>query len=112
MAQKTIQKATLKIAYPELTEEDKPLYSNAVAVNHTPWDFAIHFSQLVLPIRPPQGKGVSEIVGKQVAVINIPIPLVRGLISALETNLEIYEATHGKVEIPKERKGNNGRSAK
>ena len=96
----------VKIVYPELGE-DKPLYANAIHINHTPWDFALHFSQVIVPTTPPTGRHV-EITAKPVAVISIPVTLVRGLIKALETNLDIYENSYGKVEIPREAKGKGG----
>jgi len=92
-----------KVTYPELEEEDKPLYSNAILVNNTPWDFALHFSHLVLPVvSPAESSGEVEVKGKKVVVISIPATLVRGLIRALQTNLELYEKAYGKIEIPKE----------
>lgn len=96
-----------RIVYPEIREEDKPLYANAIQINHTPWDFALHFAQLIVPTALHKGRPL-EIKGKSVAVINIPVTLVRGLIKALEINLEGYEKSYGKVEIPRERKGSNG----
>jgi hypothetical protein len=94
---------TAKITYPEVTEEDKFFYSNAISINHTPWDFAMHFAYVVMPQIPqPSSAGKLEIKAKRVAVVNIPATLVRGLIRALETNLERYEGVYGKIEMPKE----------
>jgi hypothetical protein len=103
MGQEEKKVVSAKIIYPEVTEEDKPLYSNAILVNHTPWDFALHFCNVSTPIAPgvvpPAGL---EIKAKKVAIINIPAPLVKGLINALQTNLARYEERYGKIEIPKE----------
>jgi hypothetical protein len=107
MAKKETEVAA-KIGYPELTEADTPLYSNAILVNHTPWDFALHFSQIITPIRPPKTDGPLEIVGKKIAVISVPVTLVRGLITALQTNLDKYEQQYGKVEIPRQQKEKDG----
>jgi hypothetical protein len=109
MAKKTELKEprTARIVYPEPQEEDKPLYANALLVNHTPWDFALHFSTLIAPTRAPTGQNL-EIKGSAVAVINIPVTLVRGLITALETNMAAYEKSYGKIEIPKGTKVING----
>lgn len=91
-----------KIVYPEATEEDRPLYANTVLVNHTPWDFALHFGHVVTPVAAkPSPAGEIEVKAKKVAVVNIPAPLVRGIITALQTNLERYEKAYGKIEIPK-----------
>ncbi len=103
MAQDDAKRAKAKIVYPEIAEEDRPLYANGILVNHTPWDFAIHFSHVVAPvIAQPNAAGQIEIKAKKVTVISIPATLVRGLISALQTNLERYEKTYGKIETPKD----------
>lgn len=102
MAKEERKPAKGKIIYPEVTEEDKPLYANAVLVNHTPWDFAMHFGHIVPPVAAKAGPaGEVEVKAKKIAVVSIPAPLVRGLISALQTNLERYEKAYGKIEIPK-----------
>lgn len=91
-----------KIIYPEPTPEDKILYANVILVNHTPWDFALHFDRLTTPIKRPESKeGQVEIEATKIATIHIPVTLVRGLIEALQTNLKGYEVQYGKVTIPK-----------
>ncbi len=96
-----------RIVYPDTSEANTLLYSNAVQINHSPWDFALHFAQLVVPTNPSKGQSV-EIKARPVAVINIPVTLVRGLIKALQTNIETYEKNYGKVDIPREAKRNGG----
>ncbi len=105
------KKGLAKLVYPEATEEDQRLYSNSVFVNHTPWDFALHFYHIVPPVAartvPPmaarhQSSGEIEIKANKVAVVGLPVTLMRGLIQALQSNLERYEKQYGKIEIPKE----------
>ena len=103
MAREEKKTATGKIVYPEVTEEERPLYANAILVNHTPWDFSLHFSHVVTPIAAKAApSGQEEVKAKKVAVISIPATLVRGLLNALQTNLDQYERVYGKIEIPKE----------
>ena len=103
MAREEKKTARGKIVYPEVTEEERPLYGNAILVNHTPWDFALHFSHVVAPVAAkPAPSGEVEVKAKKVAVISIPATLVRGLIAALQTNLDRYERVYGKIEIPRE----------
>ncbi len=110
MANEKEQEHTAKIVYPQLKEDEPVLYSNAIQVNHTPWDFALHFSQLVVPTSVTADV---EVKARSVAVINIPVTLVRGLITALETNVTLYEKVHGKIDIPrKEEKSDGNGSAK
>jgi hypothetical protein len=110
MAEPEAKQTTVKIVWPELTDDDKPSYANGIMVNHTPWDFTIFFSQVVLP--PAPAGGTMEVKGKRVATITFPVTLVRGLIDALQTNLDLYEEQYGKIEIPKGRResGGNGQA--
>jgi len=90
------------IVYPDITPEDKTLYANVILVNHTPWDFALHFDRIVSPVNKPETEDDQvKIAATKVATIHIPITLVRGLIEALQTNLEHYESQYGEVTIPK-----------
>ncbi len=103
------EETAASIVWPESTKDDKPLYANAIMVNHTPWDFAIHFTHVIIPARAPVGSsGTVEIEGKSVASISFPVTLVRGFIEALQTNLDRYEEKFGKIEIPKGVKKENG----
>jgi hypothetical protein len=109
MAKKTelMKPRIARVVYPEPKEQDTPLYANAIQVNHTPWDFALYFSRLVVPNQAPKGKEL-EIKGRAIATVNIPVTLVRGLITALETSIQNYEKNYGKIEIPKGEKVKNG----
>ncbi len=89
-----------KLVYPEATQEDQRLYANSIFVNHTPWDFALHFYHIVPPVTLGQ---TEEIKANKVAVVGVPVTLLRGLIKALQINLERYEKQYGKIEIPKEK---------
>jgi len=100
------------IVWPEPEPDDKALYANGVAVNHTPWDFALHFYQVVMPLKPAAtATPPLEIRGRNVALISFPVTLVRGFIDALEVNLKRYEERHGKVEIPRKTKESNGQGS-
>lgn len=91
----------VEIVYPDLAEGEASLYANAVVINHSPWDFALYFSRVVMPLRPTIESGKLKIQAQQVATINVPVTLIRGLIRALQTNLDRYEQDYGKIEIPK-----------
>lgn len=90
-----------RVVFPEMTGDEKPLYANAMAVNHSPWDFALHFGWIGLPHKPPAHEGeVIDVPARRVALINIPPALVRGIITALQENLETYERLYGKINNP------------
>lgn len=91
-----------KIVYPEVSPDEKVLYSNVILVNHTPWDFALHFSRISFPVNKPEvTDDAVEIPATQVATVHVPVTLIRGLIEALQTNLSLYEDHYGEVTIPK-----------
>lgn len=94
-----------RIVYSEALDEGRVLYANVITVNHTPWDFALHFYNLVVPVRTDEPEEPVDLTAKKTAVVSIPVTLVRGLIEALQTNLERYEQSYGKVEIPKSTEG-------
>ncbi len=94
-----------RIVYSEALDEGRVLYANVITVNHTPWDFALHFYNLVVPVHTEKAEEPVDLTAKKTAVVSIPVTLVRGLIGALQTNLERYEQSYGKVEIPKPTEG-------
>jgi hypothetical protein len=94
---------TAALVYPPVTEEDKPVYANYVAVSHTPWDFAVHFGTVVMPAAPVasgQKSGTVEIPVRKVQTVNLPIPLIKGFIKALQTQVEKYEQSYGEIKNP------------
>jgi uncharacterized protein DUF3467 len=92
---------TARLVYPEVTEEDSTVYANYLLVNHTPWDFALHFGSVTTPLAPKSSGGEIEMPVKKVVTVKLPVTLIRGVIDALKTNLELYEKQHGEVKIPK-----------
>ncbi len=86
---------------PEATEKGPALiYANFVQVNHTPWDFTLHFGNFFLPPEAPQAKESQEAAEfelevKSVARISVPTRLIRGIVRALETNIKRYEDSYG-----------------
>ena len=100
MAKKNDKKTALaKLSYPEISEQDDVRYANYIAVNHTPWDFSLHFGLVTAPIGPQkQTSGVVEIPVKKLVTVNIPTTIIKGLIKALETNVELYEKAHGEIK--------------
>jgi hypothetical protein len=105
MAETDGKQAVARLILPEITEEDKSIYANHVIVNHTPWDFALHFGSVVTPLQPKlNDSGELEIQVKKLLTINIPSTLIKGLINALQTSLDRYEKQYGKVKTPGEDK--------
>ena len=105
MAEKDDKEAVARIILPEFTGEDKSIYANHVIVNHTPWDFALHFGSVLTPLKPKlNDAGEVEIEVKKLLTINIPSTLIKGLINALQTSLDRYEKQYGKVKTPGEDK--------
>jgi hypothetical protein len=96
MADQNEEEHVARIVYPEIKEDDSVLYANSFQVNHTPWDFALHFGQVVVPTRPSG----TDIKARGVAVINVPVPLIKGLIKALEINVAAYEKSYGAIAMP------------
>ncbi len=101
----TPEEHTAEIVYPEMLEDERPLYSNSFLVNHSPWDFALHFNYVATPIKPPKDSTPITIQARRVAVIAIPPTLIRGLITALQTNLKRYEEHYGEITIPQQKGG-------
>ena len=103
MAEKNVKQASAKLIYPEPTDEDRRVYANYVQVNHTPWDFALHFGLVTTPTVPPQPnpEGYVEIPVSKLLTVNIPVPLIHGLIKALQTQVETYEKQYGETKPSK-----------
>ncbi len=96
------KKTTARVVLSNVPEDEKLLYANVIHINHTPWDFALHFHKMVVPVQAPgSSDSVVDVQAGKVATIVIPVTLVRGLISALQSQLDAYENSYGKIEIPK-----------
>ena len=81
-------------------EGEHRMYANVFHVNHTPWDFALHFSSVTIPVNPiPPNTPSLEITARKMAVVQVPAKLVPDIIRALQENLATYNKLHGK---PKE----------
>src|SRR5690242_5026573 len=80
--------AKIQVVHPETLA---PIYANYVEVAHTEYDFSIALCKLPAKLRPQQ---LSEIQGGQpltlepTVVVEIPTRLIKGLIRALETQVE------------------------
>ena len=83
----------LRLEPPEKGRE--PFYANFLQVNHTPWDFTFHFGNFFLPPEVPEEPGVLELEVKAVARITIPPRLIKGIIKAIQVNIETYESSFG-----------------
>ena len=98
--QRKIEPTRARIVHPELTDEDPVFYSNSVLVNHTPWDFTLHFGHLVTPGKAPTRGPEVEVTARRVATLTIPRSLMPALIRALQENLSRSEDTYGKIQTP------------
>ncbi len=87
------QRGRLRPEPPEKGPE--PIYANYVLVNHTPWDFMFHFGNFFIPPEVPKEPAEYEFEVKSVARITVPTTLIKGIVRALQTNIETYESIHG-----------------
>ena len=71
------------------------LYANYIQVGMSPYDFVMYFSRFSLPILPVDltENRVVELTPEPVASITIPLNLMRGLIRALQAQMENWEQT-------------------
>jgi hypothetical protein len=75
-------------------------YSNFVEVSHTEYEFALSFVKLPTKLRPQQladVKSGQSLLLEPFLQVEVPSRLVRGIIKALETQVEKYEQRHGKI---------------
>jgi hypothetical protein len=76
----------------------RPIYSNFVNVNHTPWDFRLAFAVIQAPLPGREREAVAaagEVMPIAVADIILPASLMHGLISALQDNFSKYLTQFG-----------------
>lgn len=100
------KEVTVKLRMVEPGDKPVPLlYSNFVQVNHTPWDFTLHFGNFsVPPEKPTLPKGATEVQleVKAVARITVSTGLIKMLLKALQENIARYESTYGTIREAKE----------
>jgi len=75
---------------------DKNIYSNAFSITHNPFEFFINFKTIV----PQVDNKTSIFIEKNNVVIMNPIA-IKELLLGLTSNINNYEKTFGKIEIPK-----------
>jgi Protein of unknown function (DUF3467) len=70
-------------------------YSNFVQVGISPYEFTVNFSRLSIPLvaEPPAEPVAFDVTPQPVASVVIPLNLVRGVIRALEGQVENWETT-------------------
>lgn len=100
-----VRRVKLRPEPPEKGRE--PVYANFLQVNHTPWDFTFHFGTFFLPPEVPEEPGELELEVKAVARITVPTRLIKGIIKAIQTNIEKYESSYGVLpdSSPEEEEG-------
>lgn len=83
---------------PEATEKGPaPIYANFVQVNHTPWDFTLHFGSFFIPPEVPQEAAEFGLEVKSVARITVPTKLIKAIVRAIELNIKRHEASFGAI---------------
>jgi Protein of unknown function (DUF3467) len=91
---------------------DTPFYYvNYLAVSHTPYDFSISALKLPSQLTSEQkqyAKRQQPVPMEPTLQLVIPVNLVKGLVRALNTECQKYEARFGK--IPFEERGNSGKT--
>ncbi len=70
-------------------------YSNFAQVGISPYEFTVHFSRISMPLvsAPPVEPKTFEVTPQPIVSVSIPLNLVRGLIRALEGQVENWEKT-------------------
>jgi hypothetical protein len=83
------------------------LYANFVQVSTSPHDFTLHFSWFTSPLmsEPPPPGSVIEITPRPLASISIPLTLVQGIITVLQSQVDAWEAAFQRP-FPTERRPN------
>jgi len=79
-------------------EDDVPrLYANFVQATMSPLDLTFHFGWYALPTteEPPRGGGEIPVPVRPVAKVSIPLPLVKGILRVLESQLAAWEQNFG-----------------
>ena len=82
---------------PDETGARERVYTNFCAVSHTPFDFTLTFCEMhPLGEREIQAAQTSHTVKAPVrAKLVVPIPLIPGLIAALQENFRLHQESYG-----------------
>lgn len=99
------------------SETVSSIYANYVEVAHSEYEFSLSMCKLPTKLRPQQLLDVQAgqpLIIEPTVVVEIPTGLVKGLIQALETQVDHYEKKYGQLPDSEKKKGgqNNGKSAK
>jgi hypothetical protein len=78
------------------------VYSNFCSIQHSPFDFTLTFCEMGPPgERELQQAQASRLVRAPVkARLVVPVPMVAGLIAALQENLRLYHEAYGPPQGP------------
>lgn len=89
------QSVEVHVAPPEVGDFVRPIYANAINMNHTPHDFRIVFSQLSIPLEdPPPGERL-ELTPQAVADIRIPAGVMYALLGVMKDQFDKYLTAYG-----------------
>ena len=86
----------------EPVEKGPPgIYANFMNINHTKWDFTLHFGHFIIPTVIKEEEQSLE--AKAVARITLPVNLIKGVVRALNENIATYEKNHGIIASTEEK---------
>jgi hypothetical protein len=71
------------------------LYSNYIQATYTPEDLTLHFGWYAIPAFTEPPSAPVDVDVRPVAKVTIPLNLIRGAISVLQSQLEGWEKTFG-----------------
>lgn len=78
-------------------------YANFMNVNHTKWDFTLHFGHVVIPTVIEEETRYLE--AKVAARITVPANLIKDIVRALNENIVTYEKKYGVIVPTEEEEG-------
>jgi hypothetical protein len=104
----------IQVVHPETVS---PIYANYVEVAHSEYEFSLSMCKLPTKLRPQQLLDVQAgqpLIIEPTVVVELPTRLVKGLIQALETQVDHYEKKYGQLPDSEKKKGgqNDGKSVK
>lgn len=78
---------------PDLQAWPEPVYANWVSMARTPHDLTLHFSQVQLPLVPPEEMdGDMRVVATPVARAIVPLSVLPNLLEGLQQQLQEIQA--------------------